>query len=104
MALISNRVPGACISLFCGLFFSGGGRKAIFSDLYPGVKTYFKHERDCGRYVDKEDLVLEFESLLMTLRTRLATQKEVEGDLSMADNRRLEALAALLPKLSHIGF
>ena len=82
-----------------GVRAKGGGAKAIFEDLYPAIETYFKDERDNGRYIDSEDLVLEFESLLQALQAKLKATEEEQGHLSIKDELRLKRSLELLPKI-----
>ena len=41
----------------------GGGKKSYVSFLYPGVKQWLDNVRSLGHWVDKGDLVIEFEEL-----------------------------------------
>ena len=41
----------------------GAGRRSQTSFLYDGVKVWFDEMRSTGNYVDKTDLVLEFQSM-----------------------------------------
>jgi hypothetical protein len=41
----------------------GAGRKSETAFLYPGLKVWFDEMRSTGNYVDKQDLVLEFQSI-----------------------------------------
>ena len=42
---------------------TGAGRKSETSFLHDGVKVWFDEMRSTGNYVDKTDLVLEFQSM-----------------------------------------
>jgi hypothetical protein len=42
---------------------AGAGRKCETAFLHPGVKVWFDEMRSTGNYVDKQDLVLEFQSI-----------------------------------------
>ncbi len=42
----------------------GGGRKSMVAVVLPAVRQWFETERSRGNFVDKGDLVLEFEDLL----------------------------------------
>jgi hypothetical protein len=48
----------------------GAGRKSETGFLYPGVKVWFDEMRSTGNYVDKQDLVLEFQSIAQEYLTR----------------------------------
>ena len=86
-----------------GLRAQGGGAKAVFSDLYGTFKAFFKNERDNGRYIDSEDLVFEFEGLLLGLQSKLEEEKRVSGSLSLQNELRLIKVQNLTPRLSNIS-
>jgi hypothetical protein len=60
------------------------------------MREYFGIERAGGRFVDSEDLVLEFEALLNNLKAELESEQErlasVGGKLSPFKQRQLEEL------------
>ena len=70
----------------------------MFSDLYPAVKLFFVLERANGRYVDREDLVMEFEYFLRKVFARLEVSKARVG-LSMCEQRRYDTLSLKLPNI-----
>ena len=43
----------------------------MLEGLYPAMWEYFRIERAGGRFVDSEDLVLEFEAFLNNLKAEL---------------------------------
>ena len=57
----------------------GGGRKSYVKFLHPGVKMWLNNMRSLGHWVDKADLVIEFESLAQEWLRRIKAKMAVEG-------------------------
>jgi hypothetical protein len=72
--------------------------------IYPALRQYFIDMRDEGRYVDAEDMVLEFEALLLTLKLKLE-RKKGEGVVFQGgvEARACYCLAASIESLQHQG-
>ena len=62
--------------------------KSPLEFLYPAVRVWFERERASGNFVDKEDLALEFYSLLEQTVAVLQARQEV-APLSVQDSKIL---------------
>ena len=83
-----------------GLRAQGGGAKPIFQCLHEPMKKWFWGERSNGRYIDMEELVVEFEALLLALCGHLEAKAETAVGLTRLEVRQLAELKVKLPKLS----
>ena len=57
----------------------GAGPKAKLSIAYPLVKDWLDKQRRCGYFVDQEDLVRQFEHILMKFKEKLEARKGLMG-------------------------
>ena len=83
-----------------GLRAKGAGAKPIFQCLHEPMKKWFWVERNNGRYIDMEDLVVDFEALLQALCGHLEAKAETAVGLTRLEVRQLAELKVKLPKLS----
>jgi hypothetical protein len=92
---------GVKFSTSRGLRTSGAGAKPLLEGHYPAMREYLGIERAGGRFVDSEDLDLEFEALLNNLKAELESEQErlasVGGKLSPFKQRQLEELLKKWP-------
>ena len=88
----------ASFSTAKGLRAAGAGAKALFEGLYPSLRSFFSFERSSGRFVDVEDLLLEFEALLTGMQAKLEA-KETDSFLSPFERRQLQELRRKMPRM-----
>ena len=78
---------------------SGGGRKSTLMFLYAPVKIFFDEMRAAGQYVDKEDLVEEFEICCKIFTSKMKIKGEAL-QLTSLEQLRLDEATRKLTKLS----
>jgi len=78
---------------------AGAGRRSYVSFLYPGVKQWLENMRGLGHWVDKADLVDEFEALAKEWLRRVAAKSALE-DLPAAEKLRQKKVEERLHGLS----
>ena len=76
----------------------GGGRKSEISFMYPVVKTWFENERSHGNFVDKEDLVQEFERVM----GEVVAQLEIQNQIRPLSKREMRILDLIQEKLRNL--
>ena len=81
-----------------GLRAAGAGAKAMFEGLYPSMRSFFDFERSSGRFIDVEDLIIEFSALLTSMQAKLEA-KETVSFLSPFEQRQLQELRRKMPRM-----
>ena len=67
----------------------GGGRKSEVAFMYPAVKVWFENERSQGNFVDKDDLVDEFQNVMNEVLLQLKVQGN-QRPLSKREHRIID--------------
>ncbi len=81
----------------------GGGAKQKLAFLYPTIKVWFEGERSSGNFVDREDLALEFYSLVEQVIKALEVKENADGQLSFTERSSLAECRKRFAKRENVG-